>query len=315
MTLRDRLKRRQQFIRKLRRFFEQRDVVEVDTPLMGVATSTDPHIQSFSVCEPLSPQSVQRSGYLQTSPEFYMKRLLAAGSGSIYQIAKAFRAGEKGRLHSPEFTLLEWYRLYFDHHELMEEVAQLMCALLGAQCKTWDKVTYKALFTRYLSLNPHSSEKAALLKCAEDKGVDIAVMQDLSTSGCLDFLFSFFIQPKLTGLTFVYNYPASLAMLSRLSVDAKDAGDTPVACRFELFMQGIELGNGFYELTDADEQRRRFENDNAERMKQGLPCVPMDEAFLACLGENFPACAGVAVGLDRLMMLAFDAEDISFFLL
>jgi len=289
-------------------------VIEVHTPVLGHSTATDPHIQSFSVYAPAASPSQppdKFSGYLQTSPELFMKRLLAAGSGDIYQIAKVFRAGEAGRLHAPEFTMLEWYRLDIDHHQLMDEVARLVEVLLGDKAQPQHRLTYKMLFEQHFGFNPHTCNKKDLLACAEAKGLERSTIQALTTSDLLDMLFSFFIQPNLAELTFVYDYPVIQAMLSRLGKSADTKG-LQVACRFELFFAGVELANGFYELADACEQRHRFERDNKERLRLGLPIIPLDEAFLTCLDNGFPyKCAGVSIGLDRLFMTMLGEDEIA----
>lgn len=233
-----------------------------------------------------------------------MKRLLAAGSGCIYQIARVFRDGEAGRRHNPEFTLLEWYRVGFDHQRLMNEVAELVTTLLAGRLALAEpeRLRYGALFQRHLNLNPHQASVAELRACAVQHGVPIPPgMPADETDPWLDLLLTHCIEPQLGlgRLTFVYDYPVSQAALARLR-----PGAPPVGERFELYINGIELANGFHELGDAAEQRRRFEQENQARQTQGLPIMPLDERLLAALTAGLPDCAGVALGFDRLVMLA-----------
>lgn len=232
-----------------------------------------------------------------------MKRLLVAGSGCIYQIARVFRDGEAGRRHHPEFTLLEWYRVGFDHHRLMDEVVELVSELLTDRlllaAPEW--LSYREVFERYLDLDPHRVTVAELATCAECLEVPIPPgMPMADVDPWLDLLLTHCIEPHLGQgrLCFVYDYPASQAALARLR-----PGDPLVAERFELYLNGIELANGFHELSDAAEQRRRFEAENGMRRIQGLPAMPVDEGLLAALEAGLPACAGVALGFDRLVML------------
>ena len=298
------LAQRAAILRKIRVFFELRDVMEVETPLVGLAASTDPNLHSFTV----SKRQTSQVCYLQTSPEFFMKRLLASGSGSIYQITKAFRAEEVGRFHQPEFTLLEWYRVDFDHFQLMHEVAELLSSVFN-QSLPWEKKTYCQVFQDRLGINPHHCNVRDLQACARAHNLDIGDLQLTQHDMWLDLLFSHCIQPFL-GMDkpiFIYDYPASQAMLSRLYTVDK----TRVAARFELFMQGVELANGFHELTDADEQRQRFDQELRCRKQLNLPKVPIDEALLQSFESGMPDCAGVALGIDRLVMLFLQASDIS----
>lgn len=233
-----------------------------------------------------------------------MKRLLAAGSGCIYQIARVFRDGEAGRRHNPEFTLLEWYRVGFDHHRLMDEVTELVTALLAGRLPLAqpERLSYRELFQRHLDLNPHRASVAELAARAETQGVSIPPgMPTDRTDPWLDLLLTHYIEPRLGAgrLTFVYDYPASQAALARLG-----PGDPPVGERFELYVNGVELANGFHELGNAAEQRRRFEAENATRRGLGWPLMPVDENLLAALAAGLPDCAGVALGFDRLVMLA-----------
>ena len=230
-----------------------------------------------------------------------MKRLLAAGSGDIYQIAKVFRATEQGTRHSLEFTLLEWYRLGFDTQRLMDEVAELICAMLSPDnAPTIQRFSYQALFQRILDCDPLRATPGELAGCALRNGLTPPEsMPDGKCDPWLDLLFSHCIEPQLNpeALTFVFDYPASQAALSRIRAD-----DPQVAERFELYWGGLELANGFHELNDVIEQRARFQTDNQTRLASGLPAMPIDENFLAAL-PDLPDCSGVALGVDRLLMV------------
>jgi lysyl-tRNA synthetase class 2 len=286
---------------KIRQFFLARSVLEVDTPLLCSAGITDPSIEPLAVEQGTSLSSPR---YLQTSPEYAMKRLLAAGSGSIYQIAKAFRDGEVGSRHNPEFTLLEWYRIGYDHHQLMAEVAEFICFCLGE--RAWQKFSYRELFVRFLKLDPFTASLEKLSEVAKAH-VDLNFDSD-DRDLWLDLLMSHLIEPQLAdfGLCFVYDYPASQAALSRVvERDGVDVGQ-----RFELYLDGMELGNGYCELTDAQEQARRFSVDNEKRLRSGLAQKPVDTRLLAAMQHGLPQCSGVAVGVDRLLMCLSGSTDI-----
>ncbi|WP_457677097.1 EF-P lysine aminoacylase EpmA [Thiolapillus sp.] len=297
-----RLRARADLLRRVRSFFDARQVMEVCTPVLSRAAGTDPSIEPLRTryTGPEHPSGLDL--YLQTSPEFPMKRLLARGSGCIYQIAQVFRNGEYGARHNPEFTLLEWYRVGFDHHRLMEEVAQLVNACLETSLPV-EKCRYVDLFREHLGWHPLEAGFHVLQETAARLGLDVEGLDD--RDGWLDLFMSLVIEPRLGQgcLTFVYDYPASQASLARLN-----PGDPALASRFELYHQGVELANGFHELTDAGEQRRRFEAENAQRRKNGQPELPMDENLLAALEQGLPDCAGVALGLDRLLMLKLKAS-------
>jgi lysyl-tRNA synthetase class 2 len=228
-----------------------------------------------------------------------MKRLLAAGSGAIFQITKVFRDEEAGRWHNPEFTLLEWYRPDFNQSQLIQEVSQLLQTLL--QCPPAEIMTYCAVFEQYTGLHPIHSSLFTLQEYITQFG-----LQDLERDTCLQLIFSHKIEPKLTNLTVIKDFPATQAALARKNLD-----NSELAERFEVYMQGIELANGFYELTDPVEQRQRFEQDLAKRHTLNLPTYPLDERFLAALESGLPDCAGVALGLDRLLMLMAGASHIN----
>lgn len=274
-----------------------RQVLEVETPLLGQAASTDVHLESLSIGN--------AQCFLQTSPEFAMKRLLVAGSGDIYQICKAFRAGESGKRHNPEFTMLEWYRSGFDQFQLMAEVAELVSLLLG-DCPV-NRRSYRSAFAEVLDIDPHRASVSELAALAQQHTGYAAGDDDRDT--LLDLLMSQVIEPQLGRgeLTFIYDYPASQCALAKVKIDGQGAA---VAERFELYVEGVELANGYHELTDAEEQRQRFEADLAERLQRGLSQVPMDQRLVAALQEGMPSCAGVALGLDRLLMLMVGTDSI-----
>ena len=295
------IRARASLLRQLRHFFAARDILEVETPLLCGAGVTDP------VIEPLVVERgslVRQARYLQTSPEYAMKRLLARDGLAIYQLARAFRDGEAGVCHNPEFTLLEWYRPGLDHHELMAEVAELVRHCLGE--RPLRKFSYRQLFREYLQVDAFAAspdELESLVRAHIDVGA-MAGDRDL----WLDLLMSHVIEPRLAqrGMVFVYDYPASQAALARVvEVDGVAVGQ-----RFELYVDGMELANGYFELLDAGEQRRRFERDNARRREHGQPERPLDEKLLAALEHGLPPCSGVALGVDRLLMLATGVGDI-----
>jgi len=288
-------------VAQVREFFAERGVLEVETPLLGAAPVSDPHLETFAV-DTEGAAGNQRL-FLQTSPEYAMKRLLAAGSGPIYQLCKAFRRGEQGRWHNPEFTMLEWYRPGFDHHQLMDEVEELLMRTVGAEPA--DRMTYDQVVLEHLGLSPLDATAQQLRCCAESRGLTVATLPHDDPDPWLDLLFASVVQPRL-GLSrpvLVYDYPAGQAALARIR-----RHEPPVAERFELFVDGVELANGYHELIDPAEQQRRFELDLERRRLRGLPAVPLDERLAAALDAGLPACAGVAVGFDRLVMLAAGAR-------
>ncbi|MEZ5568289.1 MAG: EF-P lysine aminoacylase EpmA [Halioglobus sp.] len=295
------VRRRARLVAQIREFFFARDVLEVDTPLLCSSGVTDPALEPLLVER---GESLTGPRYLQTSPEYAMKRLLAAFGVPVYQIAKAFRDGEAGRRHNPEFTLLEWYRPGFDHHQLMAEVAALVMHCIGE--RPLHTVSYRELFHIELGIDPMTADVTRLASCARehiDAG-DINGDRDL----WLDLLMSHVIEPRLAGrgLCFVYDYPASQAALARI----ERSEDVMVGQRFELYVDGLELANGYHELGDAAEQRRRFERDNLRRAERGQSLRPLDENLLAALAHGLPDCSGVALGVDRLLMVALGAADL-----
>lgn len=299
-----RLKKRAQLIQDIRQFFVAKGFLEVETPLLSHATVTDPHIHSIPAEVSLGGKS--KTFYLQTSPEYAMKRLLAAGSGPIFQITKAFRQGDIGRIHNPEFTMLEWYRPGFDHHLLMDEVDELLQQVFKTPCA--ERITYAALFKKYIGLNPHTVDIKTLQDCAAKHSIQLYA-DNLGHNDWLDVLMSHVIEPQMGNAQpiFLYDFPVSHAALAKI----RHAETPVVASRFEVYFQGMELANGFHELQNAEEQRQRFEKDLFYRKQHGIAEVPMDELFLAGLVAGIPDCAGVAVGIDRLVMLALQAEQVS----
>ena len=287
---------------RTRRFFAARGVLEVDTPVLVNAPVSDVHIESAEVKLPGS----ERPCFLHTSPEYAMKRLLAAGSGDIYQIARVVRGHERGRLHNPEFTLIEWYRRGLSLEELMEEVDALVRELLGhdAGHVASERVSWREAFVRHARLDPLEASDATLREAARAAGLAAESVVASDRDGLLDHLMGTQIGPQLGrgALTFVHRYPASQAALARL-----DPSDPRFALRFELYGEGVELANGFRELASAVEQRARFEHDQAVRARRCLPVRPLDERLLAALAAGLPDCAGVAVGFDRVLMLAAGA--------
>jgi lysyl-tRNA synthetase class 2 len=305
------LKLRARLLQRLRAFFSARGVLEVETPVLSGAATTDPALASFATryTGPLFPQG--QTLYLHTSPEFPMKRLLAAGSGSIYQICRVFRDGESGRRHNPEFTLLEWYRVGFDHQRLMAETGELVMDLLAPSLSLQppERLSYREAFQRHAGLDPFAASPDEFGQAARAHGISVSpeLVSEKAPDPWRDLLLTHVVEPKLGQgrLTFIYDYPASQAALARIQ-----PGNPPVAARFELYLNGIELANGFHELADADEQRARFEQQLHAREAGGLPAVPVDERLLTALAHGLPDCAGVALGFDRLVMLAADARSI-----
>lgn len=295
---------------RIRSFFLQRCVLEVDVPLLSRFATTEPAIESFR-CTYRGPGSAAGMPlFLQSSPEFFMKRLLAAGSGSIYQLAHVFRNGESGTRHNPEFMLLEWYRTGFDHWALMDEMDALLATVLEGflDYRPARRISYRQWFLDETGLDPWNDDARAFRSFYENRlGPAPAGMGDDAIDPWLDLLLTHWLEPKLdAGALFVHGYPPSQAALARVA-----NGDVAVAERFELFLNGIELANGFHELDDVEEQRRRFVNDNRVREQSGLETVPYDVHLLAALAHGLPESAGVALGFDRLVMLAAGLQDVA----
>ncbi len=291
----DTLQQKARLLHDIRAFFMQQSVLEVTTPLLSTSGTTDPTIESLKV------QVDGKLNYLQTSPEFFMKRLLAAGSGSIYQIAHAFRDEEQGRHHLTEFTLLEWYVVDWDYVQLMRQIEQLINYLLitPVMFKTY---TYENLFKTFTGFNPLLISTQSLQKKLPSN------LSDLPRDAALDYFMSIEIMPQLetTGWFFVTDYPASQASLAKLSDK-----NPQVAERFELFYNGLELANGFSELQNAEEQMQRFQNDNKKRQLNGQTEIKIDEQLIKALKAGLPKCSGVAIGVERLMMVLLGIDSIS----
>lgn len=290
-------------LKKIRAFFEARDVLEVHTPALSQHTVTDPYIESFTTTYQIG--ATQRDYFLQTSPEYAMKRLLAADSGPIYQICKAFRNGETGHQHNPEFTMLEWYRPGFTHHELMDEMDALLQTVLA--CRPAQRITYRDLFLNALNIDPHTISLDLLKQSLTKNHIDFTDADTVDRDSALQLLLTHCIEPTL-GLeapVFLYDFPESQAALSRIRED-----DPPVAERFEVYIDGVELANGFHELADPDEQLKRFQQNNAARQARQKPRVEIDSHLIAALQHGLPSCAGVALGMDRLLMCQLNTRQI-----
>jgi lysyl-tRNA synthetase class 2 len=296
------LQLRARMLSRIRGFFAAHSVMEVETPALSRAAVTDPNLASFAVATARSQR------YLHTSPEFPMKRLLAADSGDIYQICKVFRADEAGCHHNPEFSMLEWYRLDFDHLDLMDEVEELLQQVCKGltNSKPIRRLAYRDAFIEHAGLDLVGATVADCATSANKHRIEVKA--DLALQQWRDLIMSHVIVPAcaVDGLTFIYDFPADQAALARVRPD-----DPPVAERFELIGYGLELANGFHELTDPREQRERFERELQVRQARGLPCHPLDERLLETLSYGLPDCAGVALGLDRLVMLAGGLDQIS----
>ncbi|EED35280.1 lysyl-tRNA synthetase [Luminiphilus syltensis NOR5-1B] len=274
--------------------------MEVETPLLASAGVTDPAL------EPIRVPCADGERFLQTSPEYAMKRLLAAGSGDIFQICKAFRAAEVGRRHNPEYTLLEWYRTGIDHYQLLREVAELLLTLLPHQ--RWQVWPYATLFEELLAINPFDAEVAVLETIAREQCGEVPPA--LSRDGWLDLLMSHCIEPAIStwGIVFVVDYPPSQASLARILPRGECCA---TAARFECYVDGVELANGYWEETDAVELKRRFDDDNARLTAAGQPARCLDPRFMAAMASGLPDCAGVALGLDRLLACQLGTRNLS----
>ena len=296
------IRRRAQALRWTREFFEQRGVLEVETPAMVNAAVSDVNLGSVRVEVPGHASPL----FLHTSPEYAMKRLLAAGIGDIYQICRVYRGAERGRQHNPEFTMLEWYRLGFSLEQLMDEVGRLVRGLLGAEVPV-EMLSYREAVVEHAGFDPLDAPDAELIQAGEALGLSGEHARRASRDELLDLIVGARVGPALGAntLTFVHRYPASQAALARL-----DADDPRVALRFELYHRGVELANGYHELSDAAEQRQRFTADQELRRRRGLPVNSLDPHLLSALDAGMPDCAGVALGFDRVLMLAIGAASI-----
>lgn len=294
---------RAKLLAEIRRFFTDRGLLEVETPVLSEFGVTDVHLATFST-EFISPFGEQsKTLWLSTSPEYHMKRLLAAGSGPIFQIGKVFRNEEAGNRHNPEFTMLEWYRPHFDMYRLINEVDDLLQQIL--ECPPAESMSYQFAFQQYVGLDPLSADLSELAEKAKKHQLIGAENENRDT--LLQFLFSTVVEPQIgqEAPVVVYHFPASQAALAQISSE-----DLRVAERFEFYYKGLELANGFHELSDAREQLRRFQQDNLQREKMGLPVRAIDKRLLAALQAGIPNCSGVALGVDRLLMIAMGTESI-----
>ena len=295
------LKQRAELLANLRRFFADKGIIEVETPVLAGAPVTDVHIKSLTT--EISFDNSSKTFYLQTSPEFAMKRLLAANPEPIYQIGKVFRDDPVSKHHNPEFTMLEWYRPGFTLEQLMEEVAELLASLLESE--SFPKFSYRELFEIHLNINTHQAGAEEIATIAQER-IDLST-SELEKTDYLQLLMTTVIEPKLPPACFIYDYPKEQASLA---VIEKNIAQDTVAKRFEVYCQGMELANGYYELIDVAEQRQRFEADNNARQAHGLEVYPIDEKFLAALESGMPSCSGVALGIDRLFMAMYNIEYI-----
>ncbi|MFU2314921.1 elongation factor P--(R)-beta-lysine ligase [Rahnella sp. PCH160] len=300
------LLKRAAILAEIRRFFADRGVLEVETPAMSQATVTDIHLVPFETRFVGPGAADGMTLYLMTSPEYHMKRLLAAGSGPIYQMGRSFRNEEAGIHHNPEFTMLEWYRPRYDMYRLMNEVDDLLQQVLD--CDTAETLSYQQAFTRHLGVDPLSADKTELREVAAKLDLSNIADTEEDRDTLLQLLFTMGVEPHIgrDKPTFVYHFPATQASLAEISTE-----DHRVAERFEVYYKGIELANGFRELTDGREQRQRFEQDNRKRAARGLTQHPIDNNLLDALEHGMPECSGVALGVDRLIMIALRATSLS----
>jgi lysyl-tRNA synthetase class 2 len=294
------LELRATMLRAAREYFVATRALEVETPTLSRAATSDVHLASIEA------QAIGQRRFLPTSPEYWMKRLLVAGTGDLWQICRVYRDGETGRLHNPEFTMIEWYRLGLDHHALMSDVERLIGAMLptSRHVERCERLTYREAVQLHAGVDAFHDPTPVLVARLRSAGIDVPNEVRGDRDACLGLIVATLVGPQLghDRLTFVYDYPASQAALARVRGE--------VASRFEAYLDGIELANGFHELANAAEQRSRFERDLAERERRGLPRHPLDGAFLAALEHGLPECSGVALGFDRLAMCAAGAKHI-----
>lgn len=295
----DDVRARARLLAAIRDFFSQRGVLEVDTPVLSRFGVTDPNIHLFTV------PAGREERYLQSSPEYAMKRLLASGIGDIYQLGKAFRHGESGARHNPEFALLEWYRTEFSHYELIREVAQLISAILPVS--TWQVWSYAALFSEILDVDIFTAPLDTLRSKAEQEGISIDGL--LSRLDTLDLLMTHTIEPAIAdwGLVFVIDFLPEQAALAKVI----NRGAHEVAARFEAYYEGMELANGYWEETQSTVLAARFADDNSKRRLSGQDPMSVDTRLLEALDAGLPNCAGVAMGFDRLLMLSLGRSSIA----
>ena len=304
------LKTKARLLSKLRAFFDNENILEVQTPILSQAGNTEPTIESFVTQEHENSTHNIQPSFLNTSPEFAMKRLLAAGYGSMYQITPAFRQDEQGKRHNPEFTLLEWYRIDFDHHALMGEVNALIRFVaedvlnLGRS----EFFSYQDAMIKFAEIDPFNATNKELKQATIKAGIDAVGMDDAVQDTWLDLIMSQVVEKNLplNCPVFIYDYPASQAALAKIRKGMPD-----VAERFELYINGMELANGFHELSDAEEQAERFKQQQQQRKKSGQQGIPADYHLIEALKHGLPECAGVAIGLDRLLMVLTGVEHIN----
>ncbi len=290
---------------RIRAFFAERGVLEVETPILSAAGNTEPNIESFRTTFGGHLDAGSRERWLRTSPEYPLKRLLAAGIGDCYELGRVFRDGEAGRRHNPEFTMLEWYRVGWDHLRLVDETVELVqaaLALLGRRAEV-TRSSYREWFADGLGLDPFTASIEQLRAPLADVRIDAG---ELSRDDWLDLLITHRLQPEIARdrIAVIHDFPATQCALARIR-----AGEPPLAERFELYLGPYELANGYHELNDAAEQRVRFERDNARRRARGQRELPLDERLLAVL-DRMPTCAGVALGVERLLMCLAQTDDI-----
>jgi elongation factor P--(R)-beta-lysine ligase len=297
------LKRRAELLAAARRFLDSRGYLEVETPLLSFDVGVDLHLEPFQVSVGgFGGEGEPRTAYLQTSPEFGMKRLLAAGLGDCFQITRSFRRGEVGALHNPEFTIIEWYRVGGSYRDLMTEVGEFASSVCGWPMAK--ELSYAEAFERHLGISPHSSLTEDLQRLAAERNYHSTDRDEL-----LNFLLADAVEPNLgvNKPTLLFDYPSTQAALAKIRND--DAG--AVAERFELYFNGVELANGYQELTDADELRRRNRRQNELRISKGLQPLPLESKLLAAMDAGLPECTGVALGFDRLIMLALGCSSVA----
>ncbi len=294
------LRQRAEMLTALRAFFAERNVLEVDVPVLARAAVTDPNLESFMVHFPSNKDEIR---FLMTSPEFYLKRLLAAGSGAVYSVGHAFRAEENSARHQPEFVMLEWYRPEWILSSLREEVEALVTLFIDYPVR---HTSYRQLFMDAFSLDPHVVSLGELKKISHEK---LSPAFDSDDRGVwLDLLFSHLIEPQLHGLVFVEHFPVAQAALAKT---LEDAWGNTVADRFELYINGVEIANAYQEETNAAVLEQRFARDLATRKQRGQYLPEIDSVFLAAMREGLPECAGVALGFDRLVMVALGCQNIA----
>jgi len=300
---------RAQMLHDIRAFFLQKNVLEVETPALSQAGNTDPFIESLQITEEIKHEIKQsnKPRYLHTSPEYAMKRLLADGSGDIYQICKVWRAGESGRNHNPEFTLLEWYRVSYHYHQLIQEVAELLLSLLPKLEKNTQIVSYQKLFLDTFGINPHQTSQKELADCVQ-KNISGLTTDNLDQQALLDALLTHCIEPNFdkNALTFIIDYPVNQSALAQIRTDENFS----VAERFEVYLGASELGNGYQEETSYERNSEILDAENTRRKTNQQTIVSQDKHFLQAMKAGMPASSGVAIGLDRILMILAGVESI-----